>query len=255
MRYFVTSNDPKDRDHYATKLEEEGYDVVESYQEDAVIITFGGDGTILYAARNYSNPTILPIRTGSSEGYKTQFEENEWLEAVERVENGQKGEEYEIERHHRLSAYREGDEIQGDFSALNEISLHHYSPILAATFAVRIDDRGTAYEFERLVGDGVLVATPFGSTGYYRSITGGTFSSGLGVAFNNVHTPMDAPRYIHLSPDADVEVEMLDSEHSSSAVLTRDNAEEMQELRIDEPITIRLTDRDVELVRPPTERS
>ncbi|ELY35524.1 hypothetical protein C496_23146 [Natronorubrum tibetense GA33] len=107
--------------------------------------------------------------------------------------------------------HRDGAEIQGDFSAPNEISLHHYSPILAATFAVRIDDQGTAYEFERLVGDGVLVATPFGSTGYYRSIIGGTFSSGLSVAFNNVHTPIDAPRYIHLSPDADVEVKMLDS--------------------------------------------
>lgn len=106
--------------------------------------------------------------------------------------------------------------------------------------------------FDRLIGDGVLVATPFGSTGYYRSITGGTFSSGLGVAFNNVHTPMDAPQYIHLSPDAVVEVEVLDSEHASSAVLTRDNADEMYELRIDEPITIQLTDREVELVRPPT---
>ncbi|WP_247729543.1 hypothetical protein [Halovivax limisalsi] len=255
MRYFVTSNDPAVEAHYAEQLEAEGYDVNDSYHEGAIIIAFGGDGTILHAARQYQGPTILPIRSGDSVGEKTQFDAGEWLDAVERVEHGRRGEAYEIERRRCIAAYRDGAEIQGGFHALNEISLHHSSPVLAATFAVRIDDRGQSYEFERLIGDGVLVATPFGSTGYYRSITGGTVSCGLGVAFNNVHTPMDAPRYVHCSPDATVTVEVIESEHSSEAVLTRDNAEELYELRVNEPITIRQSDRDVELVRPPTSKS
>lgn len=116
---------------------------------------------------------------------------------------------------------------------------------------MRIRDRGETYEFERIIGDGVLVATPFGSTGYYRSITGGTFSEGLGVAFNNVHTPVDTPRYVLLSEGGVVEVEMLESEHASSAVLTRDNDGDTYELSVGEEIEIRAADETVELLQSP----
>jgi len=35
------------------------------------------------------------------------------------------------------------------------------------------------------IGDGIVVATPFGSTAYYRSITDSFFEVGIGLAFNN----------------------------------------------------------------------
>jgi len=96
----------------------------------------------------------------------------------------------------------------------------------------------------------VLVATPFGSTAYYRSITAGHFSDGLGVAFNNVHTSADTPKYLLLSRDAVVEVEMLNSEHASSAVLTRDNADDMYEMTVGDPVEIRSTDDSIEILKP-----
>lgn len=249
MSYFVISNDKRDRDRWKEALEERGYDVVEEYTPDAIVVTLGGDGTILYAARTCPDPTILPVRTGDSKGHKTQLETDQLLAALEGIETGQRGEEYTVVEHRKLAAYRDGNKLQGDFDALNEIGLHHSSPTLATVFAARIRDRGETFELERAVGDGVVVATPFGSTGYYRSITGGQFTDGIGVAFNNVHTPADAPGHVSVSARGTVEVELLDAAHASSAVLTRDNGTKTHELDVGDPITIRQSDKNVEIIQ------
>jgi len=250
MRYFVISNGERRERECERELEDRGFDVAEDYGTDTIIVTLGGDGTILYAARTYPDPTILPVRTGGSKGYRTRLERAELVEALERIERGSGGGASATTTHRKLAASHDGSELRGGFRALNEISLHHSSPVLAAVFAVRIRDGDDSYAFERVVGDGVLVATPFGATGYYRSITGGTFSAGLGVAFNNVHTPVDVPTYTVLSRDAVVEVELLEVEHASDAVLTRDNDDQPYELPVGEPVAISLTDGTVEILHP-----
>lgn len=250
MRYYVISNDETQQEEWVTTLERQGFDVVDEYDPDAIIITLGGDGTILYAARACSDPTILPVRTDGSKGYKTQLDTDRLVETLDTLESGPDEDTYTIREHRKIAAYHDGTQLRGEFTAVNEVSVHHSSPTLAAVLTMRIQDGGDHYEFDRIVGDGVLVATPFGSTAYYQSITNGTFSEGLGVAFNNVHTPVETPDYLVLSSDAVVEVEMLESEHASSAVLTRDNAEETYELAVGEPIEIRQTDESVEILDP-----
>ena len=66
---------------------------------------------------------------------------------------------------------------------LNEIQIRAKLPIHAIRFSVFVDGR----EFDNLIGDGVIVATPFGSTGYYRSTGGRKFNRGIGISFNNLH--------------------------------------------------------------------
>jgi len=250
VRYHVISNDDDTREKWVTALGERGFDVVEEYDPDAIVITLGGDGTILYAARAFPDPTVLPVRTGDSEGYKTHIDSDRLVATLDALEGGDEGDAYTVTERRKIGAYRDGEPLRGGFDAVNEVSLHHSSPTLAAVLSVRIRDRGECYEFDRLVGDGVLVATPFGSTGYYRSITGGSFSHGLGVAFNNVHTPVDVPTYTVLSQDAVVEVELLEVEHASDAVLTRDNDDQPYELPVGEPVAISLTDETVEILHP-----
>jgi len=249
MSYFVISNDSGDRDRWKGALEAHGYDVVEEYDPDAVVVTLGGDGTILYAARTCPEPTILPVRTGDSKGDRTQLEVDELLSALEAIETGQSGEEYTVVEHRKLAAYQDGRKLRGEFTALNEISVHHASPTLAAVFTARIHDRGETHEFERIMGDGLVVATPFGSTGYYRSITGGWLTDGLGVAFNNVHTPASTPDHVSVSEDAVVEVEVLASKHASGTVVSRDEDDEAYELDVGLPIEIRQSDDAVEILR------
>ena len=245
MRYYVLSNSDESREEWKTTLENRGFDVVEEYDADALVVTLGGDGTILYAARQYANPMILPVRTGDSKGYRTTLETDQLVDALGGIEDG----EYTVTEHPKLTAYRDGNELHGGFRALNEINLHHVSPTLAAVFAVRV--RGVeTHEFERVYGDGILVATPFGSTAYYRSITGTTFSEGLGLAFNNVHSPAETPAYMTLPNESIVELELLESRHASGAALVRDNAEETYELTVGEQVEIQLTNETVRLLSP-----
>lgn len=222
--------------------------VVDEYDSDAILVTLGGDGTILHAARTFSDPTILPVRTGNSKGYKTTLEAEQLVATLDELDSGQQGEAVPATTYQKIAAYRDESQLRGVFDAVNEISVHHSSPTKAAVLSIRIQDSDEYHEFDRVIGDGVLVATPFGPTAYYRSITEGTISQGLGVAVNNVHTPVDTPQYLQLSSDGFVEVEMLESEHASNAILTRDNADEMYELPIREPVTIRHSPETVEIL-------
>ncbi len=44
---------------------------------------------------------------------------------------------------------------------------------------------GHAITSEIIIGDGVVATTPFGSTGYFKSITRETLENGFALAFNN----------------------------------------------------------------------
>jgi NAD+ kinase len=248
VRYFVVSNDQDRAATWRQRLREHGIDIVPEYDPDATILTLGGDGTILYAARNYAKPTILPVRAGDSEGNRARLEIDELLDGLDCIESGDVG--LDRRTFHTLAAYEGGERIRDDFEALNEISLHHSQPVLAAKFAVRVTDQGRTECFEPLIGDGALVATPFGSTGYYQSITDGTFTTGYGLAFNNVHRPRDTPRYMGLSSEAVVEVELLELTGSSPAILTRDEDRDAHELTVGEPVEIRRGEKTVEIVGP-----
>jgi NAD kinase len=43
-----------------------------------------------------------------------------------------------------------------------------------------------------IIGDGIVVANTFGSTGYFKSITKKSFTKGIGIALNNTNTDMDS---------------------------------------------------------------
>lgn len=249
MKYVVAASD-RVRAKWTRRLREHGFTVSEEYHPDATLLTVGGDGTILYAARTYHDPTILPVQTAGSAGNRTTVHDDELIETLERIDSGSPDTDYAVDHHRKLVAFRDGTELRDDFDALNEISLHHRSPVHAAVFAARVRDGQETRTFPRVVGDGVLVATPFGSTGYYRSITRGTFDAGIGVAFNNVHAPTDTPDSMVVSADAVVEVELLEAEHGSGALVTRDDDHDAYDLTVGTPIEIRLADRAVEIIRP-----
>jgi NAD+ kinase len=252
VRYFVISKDADRQSEWEQRLRDQGFDVLDEYESDAIIVTLGGDGTILYAARTCEQPTILPVRIGDSKGLKTQIENEQVIETLDRLDSAGEDAIRSTTDWQTIAAYRDGEQLQGGFDALNEISLHHNSPTLGAVFSIEVRDGDPIYQADRVIGDGVLVATPFGSTAYYKSITGGTFTYGFGIAFNNVHTPVETPTAIQVSTDAVVELEIRESEHASGAVLTRDNAPEMYELSVGETIEIRRAPEVVTIIEPVT---
>lgn len=250
MEYFVSSADDDLANSVEEDLREHGVEVVDRYHEDAVIVSLGGDGSILYNARTHGAPTILPVSTGDSEANRIQLGVPDVVDRIDRLERGTEGEDYHVDRHRKLVATVDGDEVRGDFTGMNDVHLHHGSPVRGAKFRARVTDGDeTVFETEKAIGDGLLVATPFGSTAYFRSIAGGTFSQGVGVAFNNLHKPVDAPTYFVLSDQTRVELEVHPVKHGANAVLVRDDDPEPYPLSAGTPVEISLSDRVVEVVR------
>ena len=117
------------------------------------------------------------------------------------------------------------DEILGAV-ARGECSRHEFLKVEAETK----DRRGPLTH--EIVGDGMVVATPFGSSGYFRSITNSTFQIGLGLAFNNSTEPLD---HLVLNSDAEVRVRIT----RGPALLASDNNPEHVHLDRGDEVVIR----------------
>ena len=158
-----------------TLLAQEGLTV--TIEEPEVIITHGGDGYLLEAERIYPGIPKLPIRRNSI--CKTCIN-HDTTHAIKALARGT------ISR--TAITKLEAATQERTLLALNEFSLYHAKPTQAVRFSVQINDEA---HVEQAIGDGVVVATPFGSHAYYRSITNSTFRVGIGIAFNNTTEPVD----------------------------------------------------------------
>lgn len=125
-----------------------------------MLITLGGDGTILRAARmgaQHALP-ILGVKMGRL-GFLAEVEPDNWREPLERILAG----DYWLERRMMLDVRlrRSGAEDEL-FLALNEVVVSRGRLARIVRVATWIDgDFLTSY-----AADGVIVSTPTGSTGY-----------------------------------------------------------------------------------------
>jgi NAD+ kinase len=192
---------------------------LEDVSEDPqVILTYGGDGLLLGSEREWPGVPKLPLRN-SRHGKKCEPHQIE--EALERLIRGDL---------RRRTYFKIRAEALGQVRmALNDVLVHNSRPTSGVRYRVWIDDR----EFsDEIVGDGVVVATPFGSTGYYRSITRGIFRVGIGLAFNNSTEQMD---HMVLGEDSVVRVRIT----RGPAMLAADNRPDPIPLDDDDEVTIR----------------
>jgi NAD+ kinase len=129
-------------------------------------VTLGGDGTLLYGARLLAgmNVPILAVNLGDF-GFLTEVSRLEWSNALKQYVDGRLG----LSRRIMLDAVvqRQGGTI-GRFSGLNDavVRAGEYSRVIR----VRVYLSGTYVA--RYRADGVIVATPTGSTAYSMSAGG-----------------------------------------------------------------------------------
>jgi len=216
MRVFVYSSlNVKEIKHTLLK---NGF-VVSRYKPD-VIITYGGDGTTLSAEREYPGIPKLIVKT-SKITHPYEIEKKDLEIALKKIKKS----EYKIVEESKLIGTFKNKTLIG----LNEIQVHTEKPIAAIRFSVYANNRS----YEDLIGDGVLVATPFGSSGYYKSLGGRIFKKGLGLGFNNIHNKRLA--CIHLPSLAVVKIKIKKGE----GLLTADNNPRMYSLEAGDEIEIR----------------
>jgi len=179
----------------------------------SLIVVIGGDGTILHTARMiHPHPVpMLGINLGSK-GFMANLEPEEY-EYVLKAARG----EYRLSRRMKLdvSLFRGGVEICRD-QALNDVVMHGYGDCIKIT-ALCNDDHITAFS-----GDGIILSTPTGSTGYSMSAGGPIVEPNAeAIIISPICAHMMSSRSFVLSPQNVITVEM-EKQHDRRAYLSVD---------------------------------
>lgn len=155
------------------------FGLAEVKENPEVIVCYGGDGTYLLAEAGYPGIPKVMIRDSKicKKCVNLPIEE-----ILKRLADGHFIENSVI----KLDAIYAGKK----YTVVNDVVIAHTTPTSAIRYKIYINSI-PYIDGREIVGDGIVVATPFGSGAYYRSITDGVFSVGIGLAFNNSTEQVD----------------------------------------------------------------
>ena len=151
----------------SAELMENFTDITDLPKDADCVMVLGGDGTIIQAARELAETgvPILGVNLGTV-GFLAEVELAYIYKAIDAVMAGK----YKLEKRFMLNGrvIKDG-EIVYDANALNDIVVARGNLVRAISTTVYIDGN----PMSSLHGDGIIVTTPTGSTGYNLS-AGGT---------------------------------------------------------------------------------
>jgi NAD+ kinase len=203
----------------------------------AFFISFGGDGTFLEATRfiQQSNIPIIGINTGSL-GFLASVSVDEFSNVLNEIMNKQ----YEIE--YRTLIHVETADKSISTCALNEITLQRKMPALIST-TVEIGSERLSQHWS----DGLIVATPTGSTAYSLSVGGPVI---VPSASTFVITPI-APHNLAIRPfvvSDDIEIKIKLHTRGDNAMFTADT--EMYEVVSGTEFTVKKSPYKISIIKP-----
>lgn len=140
-----------------------GFTIVTEPKDASIIISIGGDGSFLQGVRKTDfrqDCLYVGITRSDESGLYCDFNLNSFDDILDTIENA----EVEVRKFPVIDVQVN----QGTtFHCLNEVSVRS-TIIKTIVIDVQIDD----HYFETFRGDGLIIATPTGSTGYNRSTNG-----------------------------------------------------------------------------------
>ena len=180
-----------------------------------LLIVLGGDGTMISTARLVAGrgTPVLGINLGTL-GYLTEFAMDEAMPALEYVVRG----EYEVDKRTMLDwqVLRDGDQVGGG-SALNDVVLNKS----ALARIIDIDCWVGSHYVTGYRADGLIVATPTGSTAYNLSAGGPIIApatEAISICPICPHTLTNRPLVLPFS----VEIALQMNTHEQEVMLTSD---------------------------------
>jgi len=174
-----------------------------------MIVVFGGDGTLLRAARSVCehDVPILGINLGSF-GFMTVVNLNEMFSALELILSG----EYKTSRRMMLDVSVDGKKL----SALNDVVINRGNLSRMVNLETFVDEQ----YLTTFKADGLIISTPTGSTAYSLSAGGPiVFPELSSMIINPIcpHTLTNRP--IMVPPEATVKVVLWTQEEGATVTL------------------------------------
>jgi NAD+ kinase len=212
-------------------------------QESDLLLVLGGDGTILAAAREAANHDvpILPINMGSL-GFLTSFTVDELYSALENALAGKA----KIEERVLLMAERtHNGELLTKQRVLNDAVVHKGTLARMIEVELHIDDAFVC----RYRADGLIVASPTGSTAYSLSAGGPIVQPGVpSILITPIcpHTLSDRPVVVQDSS----QIELHLAQSSDSVFLTLDGQTGVP-MQIGDRVKITRASERLKLIQPP----
>ncbi len=211
-------------------------------------IVIGGDGTILQVARALagSGIPILGVNAGNL-GYLAETDPYNIRAAIDRIEAG----EYELSLRRMLRAkIKKSIESEDTIvlsEALNDITISRCGNLQIINFSVYVNGKLLC----ELNADGIIVATPTGSTGYNMSAGGPIVEPGADLI---ILTPICAhtlnTRSIILKPDDNVEVVVGNGRNGGSiTVEASSDGNDRYNMKSGDRIEIRRSDNTASLIK------
>ena len=156
------------------------YNLTYTEEDPDIVISYGGDGMFLITERMYPHIPKALLRDSKICNNCSNCTPEEILKKISQKE-------YTIKELIQLKATKiDNNEIQ-EIIGTNDIVIRNSFPTEALRLKYRIDNQDHSDE---LIGDGIVIATPFGSKkgAYYNTITRNTITNQIGIAFNNITT-------------------------------------------------------------------
>ncbi|GAC1405813.1 MAG: NAD(+)/NADH kinase [Candidatus Velthaea sp.] len=173
-----------------------------------LIVTIGGDGTLLRGVRIAArlDVPVFGVNTGRL-GFLTEIDDHD--DVIAELGDLFDG-TFRIEERVALHASVNG---AGTYFALNDVVVRRASNARMAPFGMALDGQTAAH----IPSDGIIVATPTGSTAYFLSAGGPIISPGvdaLGIAALMPHTFFARPLLVPITSTIDITVDS-DSDHAN----------------------------------------
>lgn len=208
-----------------------------------LLIVLGGDGTLLSVARaaHSHNVPILAVNLGSL-GFLAEISLDELYPTLENILN----DKFEIESRMLLNAYiwRNGEKVE-DYNVLNDIVINKGVVARVINLQVLVDGQYmTSYR-----ADGLIIATPTGSTAYSLSAGGPIIHPSMQTLVLSPICPFTLTNRSILIPDQSIIQVKLDAEYNDVRVTL--DGQESYKMKAGDILEIQKTKTTLQLIKGP----
>lgn len=232
--FLIENGDVFVEKRFADILDIKGYSLDEINKKVEIVVTVGGDGTILRTLRGIDKP-LFAINSGGM-GFLAEVESKYAIGGLKQVIDGR----YNIEQRAKLKILLDGKQLP---DAVNEVTVQ--TDMIAKMLYLQLFVENELLE---LIGaDGVIIATPTGSTSYALSVGGPLVDPLVNAMIVAAIAPFRLSARPWIIPlDKKIEVKLLPKSKESKLVIDGHYAENVS---TDSKIIVSGSDKKIKFIR------